>query len=131
MTPEAFGQHYAGWVKGLYPGTLDLLDRLDPRLYSAILSNNNPLHWGVIQGTGLETAFDAVFLSHEIGYRKPDPRAWQHVLKALGCRPDQITFLDDNPECIEAARDLGMRSHLVKGKEALERCLSDEGYLRH
>ncbi|ART63509.1 HAD family hydrolase [Kushneria marisflavi] len=130
MTPEAFGQHYAKWVKGLYPGTLELLERIDPRFYRAILSNNNPLHWDVIQKTGLEAAFDAVFLSHEIGYRKPDPRAWHHVLEALGCRPDQITFLDDNPECIEAARALGMHSHLVKGKEALERCLGDEGYLR-
>lgn len=129
MTPEAFGQHFAGWVSGLYPGTLEMLERIDPRCYRAILSNNNPLHWAVIQRTGLEAYFDALFLSHEIGYRKPDPRAWQHVLKVLGCKAGQITFLDDNPECVDAARALGMRAHLVKGREALEACLEEEGYL--
>ncbi|WP_456268414.1 HAD-IA family hydrolase [Kushneria sp. AK178] len=130
MTPEAFGRHYAGWVTGLYPGTLELLERIDPRFYMAILSNNNALHWPVVERTGLAACFDAVFLSHEIGYRKPDPRAWQYVFDALECTPSWITFLDDNPECVEAARRLGMRAHLVKGREALEACLEENGYLR-
>ncbi|WP_438765869.1 HAD family hydrolase [Kushneria sp. TE3] len=129
MTPETFEQHYSGWVTGLYPGTRELLERIDPRFYMAILSNNNPIHWAVIQRTGLEAHFDTIFLSHEIGYRKPDPRAWQHVIKALACSANQITFLDDNPECVDAARTLGMRAHLVNGKEALETCLESEGYL--
>ncbi|WP_170140573.1 HAD family hydrolase [Kushneria indalinina] len=129
MSSEAFAQHYAGWVTGLYPGTQELLERIDPRFYMAILSNNNALHWPVIQRTGLEVHFDAVFLSHEIGYRKPDPRAWQYVLETLECSASQVVFLDDNPECVDAARALGVRSHLVKGREALEACLEEEGYL--
>lgn len=129
MTPETFGQHYAGWVTGLYPGTLELLERINPRFYMAILSNNNALHWPVVERTGLTACFDAVFLSHEIGYRKPDPRAWQYVFQALECTPSQITFLDDNPECVDAARALGMSAFQVKGKEALEACLKEQGCL--
>jgi HAD superfamily hydrolase (TIGR01509 family) len=46
-------------------------------------------------------------ISCEIGYEKPDPRAFQFLLEELDLPPNLCTFIDDKKENVEAARALG------------------------
>lgn len=48
--------------------------------------------------------FDHVFLSYELGYRKPDERAYEKVERALNISPNNILFIDDTKENIEMAK---------------------------
>jgi len=61
----------------------------------------------------VQQAADKLYLSQELGMRKPEARIYQHVLDAEGVAADQAVFFDDNPQNIEAARALGIESVLV------------------
>jgi putative hydrolase of the HAD superfamily len=58
---------------------------------------------------GLDAFVDAV----DIGVRKPDPQAYILAAEALAVAPEQTVFLDDTPECIDGAREVGMVGILV------------------
>ncbi|MGA4843927.1 HAD-IA family hydrolase [Streptomyces sp. G45] len=57
---------------------------------------------------------DRVVYSHEIGLRKPDPRAFEAALAALGVGPEVCLFVDDAAPNVAAAEALGMRAHLFE-----------------
>ena len=44
----------------------------------------------------------------EIGIKKPEAGAYLRAADALGVAPSDIVFLDDTPECVEGARQVGM-----------------------
>ncbi len=52
-----------------------------------------------------------LFLSYQIGVRKPHPDIYRHALNELGVAGDQCVFIDDLPENIEAARSVGIHAH--------------------
>lgn len=54
---------------------------------------------------------NGLFLSYQIGVRKPHPDIYRHVLKALEIEGSQCFFVDDLPDNIEAARAVGMQAH--------------------
>lgn len=56
--------------------------------------------------------FDHIFLSFEIGYKKPDARAFQAVLDYYRVKPDEVLFIDDTAENVTAAQHLGM--HVIQ-----------------
>jgi FMN phosphatase YigB (HAD superfamily) len=58
---------------------------------------------------GLDTFVDAA----EIGVRKPEPEAYLRAAAELGVAPPDVVFLDDTPECVEGARQVGMVGILV------------------
>ena len=47
--------------------------------------------------------FEAFYLSHEIGMRKPDPEIFSFVLENNGLKPGETLFIDDTEEHIESA----------------------------
>lgn len=90
---------------------ISLTEQLDAMGYEqAVLSNTIPNHAKVLRQWGIYETFpqDQVFLSHEIGFRKPDSRSFTCVLKALGIEPSRTLFVDDNPDYLTAAAGLGV-----------------------
>jgi HAD superfamily hydrolase (TIGR01509 family) len=53
-------------------------------------------------------AFDRFFLSYEMGLLKPDPAYFHHVLYGLWASPASCIFIDDRPENVRSARNLGI-----------------------
>lgn len=75
----------------------------------AVLSNTNVLHAQFLRRRWpLLGELRHVFLSHEIGFRKPDPAAYRYVLRRLGLPPRAVIFVDDLRENVAVARKLGM-----------------------
>lgn len=54
--------------------------------------------------------FTKLFFSGSLGMAKPERRIFEHVLRELGARPEEVLFVDDNPANIEAARNLGLQT---------------------
>jgi FMN phosphatase YigB (HAD superfamily) len=52
-----------------------------------------------------------LFLSYQLGTRKPEPAIYRHTLEQLGASGEQCFFIDDRPENVEAARVEGFRAH--------------------
>lgn len=52
--------------------------------------------------------FDAVIISAEIGVMKPDERAYLAMTQALGVKPTEAVFIDDNAANIDGAHRAGL-----------------------
>lgn len=82
---------------------------------TAILSNTQDVHLRAVRRMGVLDGFDPTFFSCEIGLRKPSAAAYRHVIGTLGLAPDQIAFIDDLAENVEAARAAGLHGILHAG----------------
>jgi putative hydrolase of the HAD superfamily len=56
---------------------------------------------------GIRRFFEAYAISADLGCHKPDPRMYRHASDALGVRPEDCLFLDDDPGNVAAAVALG------------------------
>lgn len=128
VSPQQFLDSFAGWPTGLFPGVTELIDSIPARYTRAVLSNSNALHWPRVQGD-LGSMFQHYFVSHQIGQIKPDAAAFEHVVAALRCEPQNVLFLDDNLLNVEAARRLGMDAFVVRGAQEARQVLHDAGVL--
>lgn len=54
--------------------------------------------------------FDAMVLSSDLGYTKPDPRAYEEIARQLGVAPDRCMFIDDQERNASGARAAGMQA---------------------
>ena len=63
--------------------------------------------------------FDYFIESAVLGIRKPNPEIFTHAINTIGCKPEDVVFLDDIGSNLKAARKLGIRCIRVRiGKEA-------------
>lgn len=94
---------------------VELLPRLAQRLPLYVLSNTNHAHHEFFSRryAAALTHFRRVFVSHELGARKPEPEAFRRVAEAIGVPPGRVLFFDDLPENVEGARQAGMPGVLV------------------
>jgi putative hydrolase of the HAD superfamily len=53
---------------------------------------------------------DALVDASKTGILKPDPRAYQQALAALGVGPGEVLFVDDQPRNVAGARALGIET---------------------
>ena len=111
-----------GWqrvfVEAIEP-TATMLRELRGRVPLHLFSNTNAAHyafWRERYAAALEP-FDRIFVSSELGARKPEREAFERVAAAIGAPPQRILFFDDTAANIEGARRLNMPSILVRSPE--------------
>lgn len=110
---------------GVFPGRAELLRLLRQRYRLALLSNINEIHHRYIaeQCRELFGELDHVFLSYQVGMRKPNADIYHHVLQELGAQPQEVLFFDDSPLNIYTAGQLGIATHHVTQNSPLEQRL--------
>lgn len=96
-------------------------------LRTAVLTNGTDTIHAEIAAMGIGNRFDAVFNSADIGYVKPDVRAFGHVLDALGVGAEDVFFTDDSASKLVGADALSIRTHLFEGVAGLRRQLIQAG----
>ncbi|ADQ16096.1 HAD-superfamily hydrolase, subfamily IA, variant 3 [Leadbetterella byssophila DSM 17132] len=105
---------------------IDYLERLKFDIPIYLLSNTNSLHieycqqyfrqaFGIANFTKL---FEKAFLSYEMGLWKPDYAIYHQVINEIGVKPEEILFLDDNPDNVEAANEVGIRAVQISPHES-------------
>jgi putative hydrolase of the HAD superfamily len=93
-----------------------------------LLSNTNDIHIQEFNSylldehnlPSLEPFFEQLYLSYEVGLRKPDKRIFEYVLQDAGLEPSSTLFIDDSIQHIQAASELGIVTHLLKGQDLAE-----------
>jgi glucose-1-phosphatase len=113
-----------GWnaIYGDYiPGTREAITQLKARMPVVALTNTNELHCPTWQGRYADAlaAFDAVYISNELGMRKPDPEIFTYVLDRHRVSADEAVFFDDNEANVVSARALGIHAHRVVGPDTI------------
>jgi putative hydrolase of the HAD superfamily len=98
----------AGPVIEPYPDVHRVLDQLQRwGLRMSVVSDN----WAGLEATfaGLKIAqyFEGFAISEVLGCRKPDPRIYAEGSRLLELEPRECLFIDDDPQLVNAAKDLG------------------------
>lgn len=101
--------------------TVDELRRRGFRTY--ILSNNNPASMSVIRdlfarsGRPMESYFDRMYISYEMGMLKPSEVIFRQMIADSGMRPEETLFIDDAQKNVETARELGFAVYMPEPHE--------------
>jgi putative hydrolase of the HAD superfamily len=64
-----------------------------------------------MEAHGLDTVFDSVLNSSELGCAKPSHSYFNKVMRQLGVGFDEVIYVDDSATNIQSATKLGIRSH--------------------
>jgi HAD superfamily hydrolase (TIGR01509 family) len=104
-------------VYRLYDGAIQVLSVLKEKYVLALVSNCVIGMSNVIEALGLSCFFEAVVLSYEVGVRKPDTRIYLEALQRLRLNPDQCAFVADEISDLEGAREVGLKTILVRQSE--------------
>lgn len=93
-----------------------VLKELRQKVPVAIVTNGNgETQRAKLRAAGLVDVVDAVFVSGEVGYHKPDRRIFQHALDSLRLNSEDVLFVgDDLVRDVLGARKAGMRSCWVQ-----------------
>ena len=58
-----------------------------------------------------------MYLSHELGFRKPNKSIFEYVLDNANIKPEETLFIDDTLDHINTAKTLGIQTKLLNLKE--------------
>lgn len=86
----------------------ELVAHLKTNYQVALLSNIDKRLADLIREFGFYEPFDPCILSCEIMVQKPDPKAYEIMIERIGKPAEEILFIDDKLENIEAARGFGI-----------------------
>lgn len=83
-----------------------------------LLSNTNAIHidafkkqLGNKKWLAFCKLFDKMYLSHELGLRKPDVKIFEYILKEQKLKAEEVFFIDDSPQHIASAKKIGIHCH--------------------
>ena len=83
-----------------------------------LLSNTNAIHidafkkqLGHKNWLSFCELFDKMYLSHELGLRKPDVKIFEYILKEQKLKAEEVFFIDDSPQHIAGAKKTGIHCH--------------------
>jgi HAD superfamily hydrolase (TIGR01509 family) len=95
-------------VVEVFPDVVDTLEALRAGgLRMAVVSDAGPELDRAYAELGLGRYFETFAISAVVGVTKPDPRMYATASDGLGVAPSDCLFVDDDPELVRAAIELG------------------------
>ncbi len=115
----------------------ELLLKTKDKYRTFLLSNNNEIHYNWImdylqrehQLSSNAVFFEKDYYSHLMKMRKPNPEIFEFVLQENKLDPNETLFIDDSPQHLKTADQLGLNTHLLTADETLESYLYSSGLL--
>jgi HAD superfamily hydrolase (TIGR01509 family) len=108
-----------------------LLQKVREKYPVYLLSNTNELHMQAVQRSWQEASekpmsefFDHIYLSHEIGMRKPNAEIFEFVCRENKLNPSETLFIDDSIQHIEGAKSCGLQTVHLTDFELLDQLFS-------
>ena len=132
LTPKQVLDYWNSLLLDFVPGFEAGLQVLRKRYRLFLLSNTNAAHIEYVtaqaQRSGLgdwRRHFEHAFTSYQLSSVKPEPEIYNRARGQIGLPAEQLLFVDDRMENVEAARALGWQAmHLVPGEDVFERLAS-------
>ncbi len=115
-------------LKKIPPSRFEFLKQIKLKYRFALLSNINSIHEKYINEylkkehdiDLFSEYFDKVYYSHHLGMRKPNISIYNYVTDDLGVDPQEILFVDDLSENIEAAKSIGWKGEVHNPVDRIE-----------
>ena len=114
------------WLSGME----DLLAELHRGGFSIYALSNYPIRYEMIEEKlSLSRFLTWDFVSCRTGFRKPEPEAYQVVMRQLGVSASNCFFIDDRQENVDAAIAQGMDAVLIENATTLREQFCRRGLL--
>ena len=127
MTSSQIFNAWNGMLLGFMPDALVCLKRLRSTYRIFLLSNTNEIHIQEIEkrvGTAFFSdfcsLFEKVYLSHELGLRKPHTDVFNYILKEKDLKANETLFIDDSIHHVEGAIKAGLQAHLLTDEQTID-----------
>lgn len=119
---------------GVMDGNHELLLSLKDKYRTFLLSNINEIHLGFITKylkrefnlAGNEGFFEKIYYSHLVGKRKPNKEIFEQVLSENKLRPAETLFIDDSPQHLKPAAELGINTYLLTYPDSILKIFKDK-----
>lgn len=111
--------------------TVNYILAVKEKLPCFAFTNSNPTHqayWTIAYPRAVES-FHQIFVSSELGLRKPDREAFEAISDTTGICLDKMLFFDDTEENVNGARAAGMQAIHVTAHSDVKNALADIGAL--
>ena len=97
---------------------LELLKHLGQKYRLFLFSNTNSMHirevYNIINRAygikNLNHYFEKIYLSNELGIRKPKTDGFDYILKDNNLKRNETLFIDDSPQHVEGAKKAGLNA---------------------
>ena len=116
-TPNKVVEAWNAMILDVPEANLQLLRDLSKNYRIFLLSNTNALHislafrnWNKVSESPIEAYFEKIYLSHEIGMRKPNQDIFDYVCLQSKLDPEKTLFIDDSEQHIIGATSLGIKT---------------------
>jgi FMN phosphatase YigB (HAD superfamily) len=124
---------------GVADGNHDLLLKISKQYPTFLLSNTNEVHYKWImeylkKEFNLEnnaSLFTKDYYSHLMGMRKPNKDIFQYVLDTHGLKAEETLFIDDSPQHLKTAKEMGLQTYLMTAPDNLQLYFKNNGLLRN
>jgi glucose-1-phosphatase len=126
LTREQIEDGWNAMFVGEMPGIRGILSRARQVLPLYAFSNTNASHqacWSA-RFADLLAPFQKIYVSNEIGARKPEAAAYRAVVADMGVLPQRILFFDDKAENVAGARASGLQAVQVTSTADIAHALS-------
>lgn len=119
---EEFDKAWNSILIDVFPFAEEAIDKLSKKYKLYLLSNTSQLHYELFypQMKHIFDKFEKLYFSHLVGFRKPNPRIYEYMLRDSGISPSNAIFADDLAENLEAFEKFGVSTVLIKKEFSLK-----------
>ncbi len=112
---------------------IEVIEKVKENYSIYLLSNSNEIHYDLfVRDLQLrfgyrefDELFEKAYFSFDLHLLKPEPDIYEFVLNQHGMVPSETLFIDDKPENIDAAKKLGIKTHLLSKPERIRDIFTD------
>jgi FMN phosphatase YigB (HAD superfamily) len=129
LTDEQIDHTWNSLLIGVPKGNHELLLEVKQKYRTFLLSNINEIHLDYIQSylkkefnlDSNEQFFEKIYYSHLVGKRKPNQDIFEQVLTENNLNPEETLFIDDSPQHLETAKNLGLQTYLMTYPDTIQK----------
>jgi len=138
LTDQQIDDAWNSLLIGVADGNHDLLLKISKQYPTFLLSNTNEVHYKWImeylkRDFSLEnnsSFFTKDYYSHLMGMRKPNKDIFQFVLDTHGLKAEETLFIDDSPQHLKTAKEIGLQTYLMTAPDNLQTYFKSNGLLK-
>ncbi len=128
ISDERFDLAWNAMLMDIPQARIDLLLELHKHYRIFLLSNTNIIHMKRINHyiksvyglSSFDRIFEKVYLSYELGCRKPEAEIYERVFSENNLGLEETLFIDDSRANVEGARSVGLLSHHLEAPQSIE-----------
>lgn len=137
LTDQEINDTWNSLLIGVPPINHNILLEAKKKYRTFLLSNTNEIHLNYVheylereyQINSNDSFFEKVYYSHLIGKRKPNRDIFEYVIDDSNLIHAETLFIDDSPQHLQTAHEMGFKTHLITKENSLEKFMYSSGLI--